>query len=72
MSKNDRKFEVKRRERIDDIFEKDITMAKMKEDGFTHMLPTNIKQIYWMFNIDDSFISKEEKDLNTTDVLIMH
>ena len=46
MSKNDRKFEVKRRERIDDIFEKDITMAKMKEDGFTHMLPTNIKQIY--------------------------
>ena len=46
MSKNDRKFEVKRRERIDDIFEKDITMAKMKEDGFTHMLPPNIKQIY--------------------------
>lgn len=44
MSKEDRKFHVKRRERIEDIYEKDKKMATMKEDGFTHMLPSKINK----------------------------
>ena len=44
MSKEDRKFHVKRRERIEDIYEKDKKMATMKEDGFTHMVPNKMNK----------------------------
>ncbi len=34
MSKEDRKFTVKRRDRIDDMFEKDVLGKQMKQEGY--------------------------------------
>ena len=36
MNKNDSTFDQKRKMRIEDVFEKDMLLKQMKEDGFTN------------------------------------